>query len=100
MLVVWTAAAPFTRWRWPITTALSACALLGIRACSTEITIAEIVVAVFTAYIARRNLRPVLRDFVAAALVVGDLLAHSLVSPVLRSMPLDERLPYLSLIHI
>ncbi|MBL7285740.1 hypothetical protein FPH17_03160 [Corynebacterium godavarianum] len=96
MLVVWTVAAPFTRWRWPITTALSACALLGIRACGTELTIAEIVVAVFTAYIARRNLRPVLRDVAAAALVVGDLLALSLVSPVLRGMPLDELLPYLA----
>ena len=96
ILVVWTVAAPFTRWRWPAATALTAFVLLGIRACGTELTIAEIVVAVFTAYISRRNLRPVLRDVAAAALVVGDLVAHSLVSPVLRSMPLDERLPYLA----
>lgn len=96
LCVAWVAIAPFARWRWPLSTVLVAVALLAVRAFSPMLSVAEIVVATFAAYITRRNLRPGVRDAMAAALVVGDILALSLVSPALRSLPLDERLPYLA----
>lgn len=94
--VAWLIFAPFTRWRWPLVTVLVAVALLAVRAMSPLLTVTDIVVATFAAYLVRRNLRTVLRDVMAAVLVLGDIAAISLVSPVLRSMPLDERLPYLA----
>lgn len=95
-LLVWALIAPFARWQWPTMTVLTAFALLGMHAFSTELTVAVIVVGVFTAYIIRRNVRPFLRDLAAASLVVGDLVALSFVSPVLRSMPFAQQLPYLA----
>lgn len=94
--VVWLIIAPFSRWRWPLATVLIAVALLAVRAMSPLLTVTDIVVATFAAYLIRRNLPPVLRDVAATVVIVGDVLAISLVSPVLRSMPLDERLPYLA----
>ena len=94
--VVWLIIAPFSRWRWPLATVLIAVALLAVRAMSPLLTVTDIVVATFVAYLIRRNLPPVLRDVAATVVIVGDVLAISLVSPVLRSMPLDERLPYLA----
>ena len=95
-LLLWAIVAPFSRWRWPTAAVLTAFVLLGMRAFSTNLTVAVIVVGVFTAYIIRRNVRPVLRDFAAIALVTGDLVALSLVSPVPRSMPFEQQLPYLA----
>lgn len=94
--VVWLIIAPFSRWRWPLATVLIAVALLAVRAMSPLLTVTDIVVATFAAYLIRRNLPPVLRDVAATVVIVGDVLALSLVSPALRSMPLDERLPYLA----
>lgn len=94
--VVWLIIAPFSRRRWPLATVLIAVALLAVRAMSPLLTVTDIVVATFAAYLIRRNLPPVLRDVAATVVIVGDVLAISLVSPVLRSMPLDERLPYLA----
>lgn len=94
--VAWLIFAPFSRWRWPLVTVLVAVALLAVRAMSPLLTVTDIVVATFAAYLVRRNLRPVFRDVMAAVLVLGDIAAISVVSPVLRSMPLDERLPYLA----
>ena len=94
--VVWLIIAPFSRWRWPLATVLIAVALLAVRAMSPLLTVTDIVVATFAAYLIRRNLPPALRDVAATVVIVGDVLAISLVSPVLRSMPLDERLPYLA----
>lgn len=94
--VAWLIIAPFTRWRWPLATVVVAVALLAVRAMSPLLTVTDIVVATFAAYLVRRNLQPVLRDVVAAVLVLGDIAAISVVSPVLRSMPYDERLPYLA----
>lgn len=95
-LLVWVLIAPFARWQWPTMTVLTAFVLLGMHAFSTELTVAVIVVGVFTAYIIRRNVRPFLRDLAAASLVVGDLVALSFVSPALRSMPFAQQLPYLA----
>ncbi|MDK8306008.1 histidine kinase [Corynebacterium imitans] len=94
--VVWLIIAPFSRWRWPLATVLIAVALLAARAMSPLLTVTDIVMATFAAYLIRRNLPPGLRDVAATVVIVGDILAISLVSPVLRSMPLDERLPYLA----
>lgn len=94
--VVWLIIAPFSRWRWPLATVLIAVALLAVRAMSPLLTVTDIVMATFAAYLIRRNLPPGLRDVAATVVIVGDVLAISLVSPVLRSMPLDERLPYLA----
>ncbi len=94
--VVWLIIAPFSRRRWPLATVLIAVALLAVRAMSPLLTVTDIVVATFVAYLIRRNLPPVLRDVAATVVIVGDVFAISVVSPVLRSMPLDERLPYLA----
>ena len=85
--VVWLIIAPFSRWRWPLATVLIAVALLAVRAMSPLLTVTDIVEATFVAYLIRRNLPPVLRDVAATVVIVGDVLAISLVSPVLRSMP-------------
>ena len=95
-LLVWALIAPFARWQWPTMTMLTAFALLGMHTFNPELTVAVIVVGVFVAYVIRRNVRPVLRDVAAAALVVGDLVALSFVSPALRSMPFVQQLPYLA----
>ena len=94
--VVWLIIAPFSRWRWPLATVLIAVALLAVRAMSPLLTVTDIVVATFVAYLIRRSLPPGLRDVATTVVIVGDVLAISLVSPVLRSMPLGERLPYLA----
>ena len=94
--VGWLIIAPLSRWHWPLATVLIAVALLAVRAMSPLLTVTDIIVATFAAYLVRRNLQPVLRDAASVVVIAGDILALSLVSPALRSLPLDERLPYLA----
>ncbi|MCQ4620187.1 two-component sensor histidine kinase [Corynebacterium sp. CCUG 71335] len=95
-LAVCAAAAPFTRWRWPLLTVGVAVAPLAACAFQPELPIGTVSVVVFTAYIARRHLSSPLRDFATVALLSGVVIATTFISAPLVAMPFSQRVPYIA----
>ncbi|WP_018297425.1 histidine kinase [Corynebacterium lubricantis] len=93
LLLAGVAVAPLTRRRWPLPTTVVALILLAISAILPELSIAIVILAGFTAYVIRRHLPPRIRTAASVFLLVGTLVALSLVAPALMALPVTERMP-------
>lgn len=89
-------ALPILRWRWPLSSVGFAFAVLVGWAFAPTLSVAAIVVGGLTAYILRRHVHAPSRGVASAVLLIGDVLALSLISPVMDEVASLERFNYVA----